>query len=105
MTFYALHDKIRTMDVSDQMRPIRTDDMAFRVFGDEAVVISPAESKVRMLNSPASRIWQLADGTRTIDEIATAVTLEYDVDLPAARKDVSRFVEELVDKGLLKWAA
>lgn len=84
--------------------PIHHPRTAARVFSGEAVVITPAENRVRMLNPVGSRVWELADGTRTLDEIAAALTAEFEVDLAEARTSVAAFVEELLGKGLLTWA-
>jgi hypothetical protein len=89
---------------SDQRRPKHHPRTAARVFSGEAVVISPAENMVRMFNPVGSRIWELADGQRTVEEIAQQLTAEYDVQLPAARVEVGEFVDALVAKGLLTFA-
>ncbi len=87
-----------------QRRPIHDPSTASRIFSGEAVIISPAENAVRMFNTIGSRIWELADGTRTIEEIAIVLTQEYTVDLPDARRSAEVFVEELIAKQLLAWA-
>jgi hypothetical protein len=74
---------------------------ASRVFSGEAVIISPTENVVRMLNPVGSRVWELADGTRTVEDISVVLTTEFEVDLPQARASVAAFVEELTGKGLL----
>ena len=63
---------------SNSNRPIHAADAASRVYGTDAVVISPEEGKVRLLNLTATRNWQLADGSRSVDEIATTLTEEYE---------------------------
>lgn len=85
----------------DQRRPKHHPRTAARVFSGEAVVISPAENMVRMFNPVGSRIWELADGQRTVEEIAQQLTAEYAVELPAARVEVGEFVDALAAKGLL----
>ena len=92
------------MNLPDDRKPVRHDSTASRVFSGEAVVISPAENMVRMFNPVGSRIWELADGTRTVEEIAVTLTQEFAVDLPEARRSTATFVEELVAKQLLAWA-
>jgi hypothetical protein len=92
------------VDAPDHRKPTHHLRTASRVFDGEAVVISPAENTVRMLNPIGSRIWELADGTRTIEEIAVTLTQEFAVDLPEARRSTATFVEELVAKQLLAWA-
>ena len=74
---------------------------ASRVFSGEAVIITPAENVVRMLNDAGSRIWELADGTRTVEQIAAVLAEEFAVDLPQARASAAAFVDELAAKGLL----
>ena len=88
----------------DQRRPKHHPRTAARVFSGEAVVISPMENMVRMFNPVGSRIWELADGQRTVEEIARQLTVEYAVELPAARAEVREFVDALAAKGLLTFA-
>jgi hypothetical protein len=46
-------------------------------------------------------VWELADGTRTVDEIAGVLAGEFDVDLAHAQESATQFVDELATKGLL----
>ena len=89
---------------SDSRKPTHHPRTASRIFGGEAVVISPAENLVRMFNVVGSRIWALADGTRTMDQIAEALIEEFEVDSPHARASVAAFVDELIAKEMLSWA-
>ena len=88
----------------DQRKPMHSPRTASRVFGQDAVIISPAENTVRMLNPTGSRIWELTDGSRTVDEIAFLLTKEFDVALPEARQQVAEFLADLEGKGLVGWA-
>jgi hypothetical protein len=74
---------------------------ASRVFGGEAVIISPTANMVRMLNPVGSRIWELVDGSRTVEDIAQVLAGEFDVDLSHARDSVALFLQELAGKELL----
>lgn len=87
----------------DSHRPIHAPDAASRVYGTDAVVISPEEGMVRLLNLTATRIWELADGSRSVDDIATALTLEYEVDFQQAQRSVARLLAELSEKKLIAW--
>lgn len=84
-------------------KPIHSPRTASRVFGQDAVIISPAENTVRMLNPTGSRIWELADGSRTMEEIILLLTEEFDVSLPEAQQQVAKFLADLEAKGLLAW--
>ena len=87
----------------DSHRPIHAADVASRVYGTDAVVISPEEGMVRLLNLTATRIWELADGSRSVGDIATALTLEYEVDFQQAYQSVTRLLAELSEKQLIAW--
>ena len=60
-------------------RPVAHPDVAARIVAGEAVVLSPNQHMVRMLNEVGTRIWELADGTRTPADIAVQLTEEYAV--------------------------
>ncbi|QLQ07996.1 MAG: PqqD family protein [Anaerolineae bacterium] len=74
-----------------------------RVYSGEAVILSPAENMVCMLNPVGSRIWELVDGVRTVDEIALALTAEFDVEYAQARHSTQEFLDTLAVKGLVTW--
>jgi hypothetical protein len=86
-----------------QRRPAHHPRTASRVFSGEAVIITAAENKVRMLNPVGSRIWELADGTRTIAQIVDILTAEYDVDPAHAERATLEMLETLADKDLVTW--
>lgn len=84
-------------------QPIHAPNVASRVYGADAVIISPDEGMVRMLNPTATRIWQLTDGSRTVEEIAAVLIEEYEVDSRQAHQAVVTLLGEMVDKGLITW--
>jgi hypothetical protein len=65
------------------------------------VVISPAENMVRMFNRIGSRIWELMDGVRSLEDIAAALVEEYQIGAKEALASVQRFVDELASRGLV----
>lgn len=72
-----------------------------QVLNDEAVLLRPQSGKVSVLNEVAARIWQLADGTRSIGEIAGVITKEFQVDLDQAQADTLEFIGVMIQKGVL----
>lgn len=84
-------------------RPVHATNVAARVYGNDAVIISPDEGVVRMLNPTATRIWQLVDGNLSADDIAVVLTGEFDIDLSHARQSVERLLGELTEKRLITW--
>ena len=84
-------------------RPSAHPDVAARTVAGEAVVLSPQQHMVRMFNEVGTRIWELADGIRTPDDIAVQLTEEYAVERPEAQAHTVRFLGELHARGLLTW--
>jgi len=89
------------MPTNPSAKPTRHPRLASRVVDGEAVLVDPDRNVVRMLNTVGSRIWELADGTRTVDEIARTLTEEFEVEVQEARQSVVQFVDELAGKELL----
>jgi len=89
------------MIIDENARPRHHPQTASRIFDGEAVIISPSQNMVRMLNPTGSRIWELADGSRTITEIANILTEEFEVTPEHALESVRVFVHELVQRQLL----
>lgn len=91
-----MHDRL-------QSRPTHHPRTASRVFSGEAVIITAADSTVRMLNPTGSRVWELADGTRTVEQIVGILMAEYDVEATRAERTTLELLDSLTDKGLIAW--
>jgi hypothetical protein len=52
---------------------------AWRVIEGEAVILSLDTKAFRGLNPVGSRVWELIDGRRSVDEIVEAIAREFDV--------------------------
>lgn len=89
------------MPIQPSHQPTHHPDTASRLFSGEAVVITPRENMVRMFNRVGSRIWELMDGGRSIEQIAAALAEEYQVGEEEALVGVQRFVDELAARGLV----
>jgi hypothetical protein len=86
-----------TLDSLPQQAP----NVVSRQIEDEVVLVHPLQGKVRVLNAVGARVWELADGHRTVAEIAQTITAEYDVELPCAQVDVTAFCDDLAQAGVL----
>ena len=71
----------------------------------EAVLVLPGKGQVKVLNDVGARIWSLADGTRTVREIAAQLTAEYQVDPATAETDTLDFLADLVQREIVTLAA
>ena len=82
--------------------PMRASDVVSQVIEGEAILVHPGQGKVRVLNPVGARLWELADGTRSLADMAETLVSEYDVELAQARADVLAFCTGLMDCGLLR---
>jgi len=74
---------------------------AWRIIEGEAVILSMESKVLRGLNPVGSRIWDLIDGQRSLEEITGTIVLEFDVTPADAAQDVRTFIQELLDRGLV----
>lgn len=74
---------------------------AWRIIEGEAVILSMESKVLRGLNPVGSRIWELIDGQRSLEEITGTIVLEFDVTPADAAQDVRAFIQELLDRGLV----
>jgi Coenzyme PQQ synthesis protein D (PqqD) len=81
--------------------PKRAPDARVRKIRGQIVVAGTTD--VYELSEVAAEIWRLADGTRSVTEIAATLTEHYDVTLEAAFDDVKVLVDELARAELLVW--
>ncbi len=57
---------------------------------------------VVVLNATAHSVWQLLAQDRSLEELASAVVEQFDVDLERARADVRHLLDEMAGMGLLQ---
>lgn len=83
--------------------PCRSDRIAYRVIGGEAIVMVVDRKELHRLNDVGSRVFELCDGQTTIDAIVDAIVREFVVDVPTARTDVEKFITELAATGAISF--
>jgi hypothetical protein len=74
-----------------------------RLLDQEMVLVHPVQGKVRVLNSVGARVWELADGRRTLNDIIQAIAAEYQVDAARVAVEVPAFCEDLAQRGVLSF--
>lgn len=75
--------------------------VASRIVDGEALIVLADSGEVTVLNEVGSRIWKLADGSRSVAEIIETIAAEYDTTPQQAQQDVESFVRELVENQML----
>ncbi|HEX9984602.1 MAG TPA: PqqD family protein [Thermoanaerobaculia bacterium] len=77
-----------------------TSHVRFRRFEDEGVVVNQKSAEALVLNEVGTRLLEVADGSRTLQECADLLGDEFDADASLIQRDVLRFAGELVDAGV-----
>jgi Coenzyme PQQ synthesis protein D (PqqD) len=72
----------------------------FRRFGEEGIVINQKTAEALVLSDVATRLLEMTDGRRTLDECATLLGDEFDADQATIAQDVVRFADDLVEAGI-----
>jgi hypothetical protein len=81
--------------------PARTHLLETEVDGDISIY-DPRTEQVTVLNSTASDVWRLADGTHGVDEITGLLATAYGVQPDKIRADVRETVDLLSELGLFE---
>ncbi len=74
---------------------------AGRLIDGEAVLILSEISEINVLNEVGSRVFELSDGTVTINGIVQLISEEYDASPEQIERDVVEFVQKLVKHQVL----
>jgi hypothetical protein len=74
---------------------------AWQIIEGEAVLLSMDTKVLRGLNPVGSRIWELIDGQRSLEEITGVIVQEFEVAPGVAVRDVQAFIQSLLDRGLV----
>lgn len=86
---------------------VRSQSVVWRIVGGETLIV-PVRGKVGDLasiysfNEIGSLIWKLLDIPRDLLELVAAVAQEYEVENERARKDVERFLNDMLSAGLVE---
>jgi hypothetical protein len=78
----------------------RSDDVVSRTVGREAILVPVRQNVgnldyVYTLSPVAARIWELLDGSRTVDALVEAICGEFEVADAEARADVEELLSDL----------
>jgi Coenzyme PQQ synthesis protein D (PqqD) len=78
----------------------RTDDVRYRIFDGEAVVIRQRSAEVMGLNPVAARLFDLLDARTPVGELLDRVEDEFEVERSTLEADSLRFLSELLETGV-----
>jgi coenzyme PQQ biosynthesis protein PqqD len=80
---------------------VTSDKIVTRETEGELVVVLPEKGKFVVLNATGAQMVQLADGRRTLAEIATEIADRFEADLSRVQTDVLNFAEDLTARNVL----
>ena len=81
--------------MADVTRLVRSEEPLTAVVDGETAMFSPREGAYFGLDAVGSRVWELLQEPRTIDDVCTILREEYEVDAETCRTDVVALVEQL----------
>jgi hypothetical protein len=73
----------------------------FRRFENDGIVIHQKTAEAIVVSDVATRLLEMADGTRTLRECANAIQSEFDVPADVIERDLIQFARELADNGIV----
>lgn len=79
----------------------QNEEVAYRIIDDEAVILTPEDGMLHNLNPVATRIFELANGKRTVKDIINRILGEFQADEKVVTRDVSNFIEDLMHKKMM----
>lgn len=68
---------------------------------DSGTVILIISGMMHQLNLVGAHIWNLCDGTRSLEDISKALAAEFDAEPSEVEGDVAEFVKNLFERGWL----
>jgi hypothetical protein len=83
---------------------VRDPDMIAAEMDGDVVMMSIERGEYFGIGGVGTRLWELVEEPRSVDDLCAAICREYEVDEGTCRRDVSAFVEELLGRGLLQTA-
>lgn len=87
--------------MSPESRPVRRTDVLAQEAGETVILLTPHSGEYFTLNEVGGRIWELADGSRSVAEIASLLVEEYDAPLEEIQADALEVLGELAQERLV----
>jgi hypothetical protein len=73
----------------------------FRRFENDGIVIHQKTAEAIVVSEVATRLLEMTNGTRTLQECAAALQTEFDAPADVIERDVMQFAAELADIGIV----
>lgn len=93
------------MEVAETYRPQHATHVVAKTIDEVAVLLNLTNEMYYSLNEVGARVWELADGQRTIATIVDTLAGEYDAERGQIAEDVRSLLAALAAEGLITWDA
>lgn len=91
------------MNLSENEKIIRSDNVAQRLFEERMLVITPKDSMLHRFNEVGTFIWQLLETPKSTEEICSAIKDNFEgVDGNQLTDDIDVFIDKLIQKKLVE---
>ena len=88
---------------SEQTNKVKINEgIVWRVIDNEVIVLSPVNVSMHALTGCGSRIWELIEKESEIPVIVKTICKEYDVAPDQAEKEISAFIQDLTELGVIE---
>jgi hypothetical protein len=87
--------------LSSNVIPRKTDRIAARIVGGEALLMVIDRRELHRLSEVGTRVFELCDGSSTVDQIVNMIVSEFEVTAEVARSDIEQFLTQLSAAGAL----
>ena len=87
--------------MSEAISLVRSDEPFTAVVDGEIVMFSPGQGAYFGLDAVGTRVWELLEEPRTIDDVCTILIEEFEVDAKTCHDDLIALVEQLRDAKLV----
>jgi len=81
---------------------VRRPETAWQNIEDKTVVVTSRTKKIHILSGSAKSIWNYLEQPRQLENIVELLCAEYEVDARQAKHDASGFINDLLDKEIVK---
>jgi len=90
-----------TVNPNTKLYHTKNKDIVLADMDGESVLLSIENGSYFGFNGLGTRIFELLEQPASISELCELITAEYDVDSLTCEKDITKFVDELLQKGLV----
>ena len=87
--------------IKPESRPARNEQLLTQQSAGTLILFNLEDGQYYALNEVGTRIWELSDGTRSIAEMVTIVSQEFDAPSEMVEADVMQLLEELAHEGMV----